>query len=151
MKNFKLESVVIALGLFLMGLCVYWGLDSMAQRSRVVSVRGLAEREVKADHVIWPILFRTTGNNLSEVLSGKAIYIAVTSGGDMTPDGKFATPVMLAYLYEDGKLVGSLPEFGISASIFDFLGKDLIAVAKNDLFGYKDEGVIVAKFTIDKK
>lgn len=65
MKNFKLESVVIALGLFLMGLCVYWGLDSMAQRSRVVSVRGLAEREVKADHVIWPILFRTTGNNLS--------------------------------------------------------------------------------------
>ena len=92
-----------------------------------------------------------TGNNLSEVLSGKAIYIAVTSGGDMTPDGKFATPVMLAYLYEDGKLVGTLPEFGISASIFDFLGKDLIAVAKNDLFGYKDEDVIVAKFTIDKK
>ncbi len=91
------------------------------------------------------------GQKLSEVLSGKAIYISVASGGDMTPDGKFATPIMLAYLYEDGKLLGRLPGFGISANIFDFLGKDLIAVAKNDIFTYADENVIVAYFDIDKQ
>lgn len=92
----------------------------------------------------------THGQKLSDVFSGRAIYIAVTSGGDMTPDGKVATPVMLAYLYEDGKLVGRLSEFGISANIFDFLGKDLIVVAKNDMFSYMDEDVIVAYFNVDK-
>ena len=65
MKNFRIESAIIALGFFLMGLCVYWGLDNMAQRGRVVAVRGLAEKEVKADHVIWPLAYRITGNNLS--------------------------------------------------------------------------------------
>ena len=91
----------------------------------------------------------THGKKLSEVFSGRAIYVSVVSGGDMTPDGKVATPVMLAYLYEDGKLLGRLPEFGISANIFDFLGKDLIAVAKNDIYSFMDEDVIVANFNID--
>lgn len=91
------------------------------------------------------------GEKLSEVFRGRAIYIAEISGGDMTPDGKFATPVMLAYLYDNGKLAGTLPEFGISANIYDFLGKDLIAIAKNDIFSYKEEDVIVAGFNIDKK
>lgn len=93
----------------------------------------------------------TKGKKLSEVFSGKAIYVSVTSGGDMIPDGKFATPVMLAYLYDNGKLVGTLPEFGVSGNIFDLLGKDLIAIAKNDVYGYMDEDVVVANFNIDKK
>lgn len=87
---------------------------------------------------------------LSQELKDRAIYIAVAEGGDMTPEGKVAMPVMLAYLYEGGRLVGTLPEFGISANIFDFLGKDLITVAKNDIFGYTDEDVIVAGFNITK-
>jgi hypothetical protein len=34
-------------------------------RDRVVSVRGLSEREVKADFVIWPIVYKEVGNDLS--------------------------------------------------------------------------------------
>ena len=68
----------------------------------------------------------------------------------MTPDGNLAMPVMLAYLYEGGRFVGTLPEFGISAGIFDLLGKDLIAVAENDIFGYRKEDVIVTKFSINR-
>lgn len=64
MKNYRIESVILSVGLALLGLCVYWGLCGLAQRDREVSVRGLAEREVMADHVIWPIVYKTTGNDL---------------------------------------------------------------------------------------
>lgn len=97
------------------------------------------------------VQFDDKGAKLTDVVKGKAIYISVTSGGDMTPDGNVATPVMLAYLYDGGKLVGTLPEFGISGNIYDFLGNDLIAVAKNDMFDYMEEQVLVTYFNIDKK
>ena len=65
MNKFRIESIILALGLFLLGLYIYWGLNSMADRDRVVSVRGLAEREVAANHVIWPIVYKITGNDLN--------------------------------------------------------------------------------------
>lgn len=67
MEKFKLESLVIAAGIFLAGFCVFKGLESLAERGRIVYVRGLAEKEVKADHVIWPIVYKTTGNDLGQL------------------------------------------------------------------------------------
>lgn len=64
MKNLKIEAVIVAVGIALLGLFTFLGLKSVAGRDRVVSVRGLAEREVKADHVIWPVVYKTTGNDL---------------------------------------------------------------------------------------
>lgn len=64
MKNYRIEAAIIAVALALLGLFIYLGFKSFAARDRVVSVRGLAEREVEADHVIWPIVYRTTGNDL---------------------------------------------------------------------------------------
>lgn len=96
------------------------------------------------------VTFAETAKSLKDIIKGKAIYIAVTSGGDMTPDGTLGLPVMLAYVYEDGKLLGTLPEFGLSANIFDLLGKDFLGVAKNDVFKFMDEKVIVGKFKINK-
>ena len=52
--------------------------------------------------------------------------MAMASGGDTTPDGHFATPVQLAYLMEDGKLVGRLPDLTVSGSFYDMLGKDFL-------------------------
>lgn len=92
-----------------------------------------------------------TQAKLSDIVKGKAVYAYVTSGGDMTPDGTLGIPVMLAYLYEDGKLVGTLPEFSLSGSIFDVLGKDYLGTAENDIFSFagKDK-VIVSKFTLNR-
>ena len=59
------------------------------------------------------------------------MHMVIASGGDTTPDGHFATPVQMAYLMEDGKLVGRLPEMVISGSFFDMLGKDYIGTVHN--------------------
>lgn len=64
MKNFRFESVVVAVGIALLGVFVYFGLSAFGARDRVVTVRGLAENEVNADHVIWPVIYKTTGNDM---------------------------------------------------------------------------------------
>ena len=45
-------------------LCIKWGIDDFANKDRKVTVKGLAEREVEADKVTWPIVFKEMGNDL---------------------------------------------------------------------------------------
>ena len=65
MKNWRIEAVILAVGLVLAGIFVRNGLNGFASRSRVVTVKGLAEMEVKADKVTWPLMYKVLGNNLS--------------------------------------------------------------------------------------
>ena len=59
-------GIALLIGLAVLGLCIYSGLKSISQGERVVTVRGLAEQEVKADRVIAPIRYKTTGANLQD-------------------------------------------------------------------------------------
>ena len=65
-ENF-LPSLLIAVGIAVSGLCIKSGMESFAAKERVVSVRGLAEREVKANKVTWPIQFKVVGDELNAV------------------------------------------------------------------------------------
>lgn len=67
MKNLRIESAILAVGLALLGVFVYNGINSLAKRDRMVSVRGLAEKEVQADRVIWPLAYKTVGDDLGSV------------------------------------------------------------------------------------
>lgn len=60
-------AAAVALGLLALGLCIRSGLKSFTDNSRTVEVRGLAEREVPANHVTWPIVFKLNGNELPAV------------------------------------------------------------------------------------
>ena len=62
-----LPSLLIAVGIAVSGLCIKLGMESFAAKERVVSVRGLAEREVKANKVTWPIQFKVVGDELNAV------------------------------------------------------------------------------------
>ena len=59
-----LSSVILALGIVLLGLFIRSGLNSFSANQRVVEVRGLCEREVMANKVTWPIVSKTVGNDL---------------------------------------------------------------------------------------
>lgn len=68
------ESIILALAIIGLGFCLYSAIIGVKDRERVINVRGLAEREVKADYVIWPIVFKEVGNNLTalyETVQGK--------------------------------------------------------------------------------
>ncbi|MBP5209864.1 MAG: hypothetical protein J6125_03275 [Clostridia bacterium] len=73
-----------------------------------------------------------TAKTLGELVPGKAVYVVVASGGDATPDGHFATPVQMAYLMENGRLVGRLPELNIGGGFFDLFGKDYVGTVHGE-------------------
>lgn len=60
-----IAGVCVAIGIASVGISVKAGIDHFVDRDRVVTVKGLAERNVQADYVIWPVTFRVTGNDLS--------------------------------------------------------------------------------------
>ncbi len=63
----SLPALLIAIGIALGGLFIKCGFASIADSSRTVTVRGLAEREVMANKVTWPIVSKEVGNDLREI------------------------------------------------------------------------------------
>lgn len=67
MKNLRMEALLVALGLFLLGYMIKSGIDNFKDKERIVSVKGLAEMEVPADKVTWPLMYKVLGNDLLAV------------------------------------------------------------------------------------
>lgn len=65
--NKLIAAAILALGIFAMGLSIRSGLRSITDSQRTVDVRGLATREVPANRVTWPIVFKQVGNELPQV------------------------------------------------------------------------------------
>ena len=63
-------AVILAVGIFLLGVEVNSGLGSISANQRTVTVRGLCEKEVKANKVTWPIVTKEVGNDLTTIYSG---------------------------------------------------------------------------------
>jgi hypothetical protein len=61
------EALVLAIAILGLGAFLYCAMMHTKGRDRVVAVKGLSEREVKADFVIWPIVYKEVGNDLSAI------------------------------------------------------------------------------------
>ena len=61
------QALVLAFGIIVLGFCVKSGLEGLAGKDRKVVVKGLAEKEVEADKVTWPIVSKEIGNDLPEL------------------------------------------------------------------------------------
>lgn len=63
-KEVFAAGLSIGLGLVILGLFLKNGIDNFKEKDRVVSVKGLSEKEVPADRVIWPLTFKEIGDDL---------------------------------------------------------------------------------------
>ena len=61
------QAAILAIGIIALGFCIKSGLEGLAGKDRKVVVKGLAEKEVEADKVTWPILSKEIGNDLPEL------------------------------------------------------------------------------------
>lgn len=74
MKKFEFElsglsgiGICIMIGLCVLGNSVGDSIEKMADKDRYVTVKGLAERQVMANKVVWPLPYNCVGNNLDEL------------------------------------------------------------------------------------
>lgn len=79
-------GLFIMLGFLLLGIFIKSSVGTFKAYNRIVTVKGLAEKEVPADKVIWPIVYKEIGNNLT------SLYDAINSKNE----------VIISYLLEKG-------------------------------------------------
>lgn len=104
MKNTNLAPALLLGGTLALGLV--WGgsylkdaVQLWKQADRVVSVKGLAEREVEADLVLWPLSFAVTADSLADLYQAidedknKVIHF-LTQAGFSEDELSFAAPVV---------------------------------------------------------
>lgn len=95
------------------------------------------------------LYLKRTAQNLAELLGEeKAIYIAITSGGDMTTEGVVGMPVQLAFLVEKGKITKRLTDFSAGGNIKEMLGEDFVGVSAKGVFDAPEDEVLVTKMNI---
>lgn len=63
-SNLTVAALVLAVSIVLLGWLLRSGVVHFKDSERVVTVKGLSEREVKANKVIWPLVYKEVGDNL---------------------------------------------------------------------------------------
>lgn len=103
-------TTVNRFGAIFLGVCLFFGLTSLGyllgssaikfkEYERSVTVKGLSEREYKADIVIWPIEFATASNDLEEMyktidISTNKIKVFLESAGINEDEISFSSPAI---------------------------------------------------------
>ena len=64
-----IAAALVAVSICVLGWFIRAGIDDFANKDRKVNVKGLAEKEVEADKVTWPIVTKEVGNDLPELYS----------------------------------------------------------------------------------
>lgn len=60
-------AAILAVGIVIAGWLLYRGVVHFKDSDRVVSVKGLSEKEVKADRAIWPLVYKLAGNDVASL------------------------------------------------------------------------------------
>ena len=105
------EAIILAVAILCLGVFFYRAQIDVKDRDRVVFVRGLAEREVSADFVIWPIVYKEVGNDLAELsatLQSKSQILEkfLLENGIQKENITYSTPAIVdadGELYSGGK------------------------------------------------
>ncbi len=149
MKNRIIEAVILTIGLIALGLSIKSGISSFAQRDRVVNVKGLAEREMQADKVIWPIVYKEVGNNLNELYENlnnknKTIISFLKSNGITSEEITVAAPQVLDMEAERYAQNQSNYRYNITSVItVSSNNVDLVRKLISEQFGLLKQGVAV--------
>lgn len=67
MRHYYVEAIILAMAIIIFGTIIRSSLDRFADKERVVTVKGLSEREVPADKVVWPLIYKELGNEPAEI------------------------------------------------------------------------------------
>ena len=61
------SGLFIMVGLVVLGLMIPRAVEKYRSYDRTVNVKGLCEKEVKADKVIWPIVYKVMADDIQSI------------------------------------------------------------------------------------
>ncbi len=118
------SGLFIMTGLIILGLMIPKAVSEYRSYDRTVNVKGLCEREVKADKVIWPVVYKVMANDIQSIYdqtdSNNALIKAFLTGGGI----------------EDAEITVSVPqisdkyanEYGSNDRAFRYIATSVITV-----------------------
>lgn len=123
METFRksLPALLVAAGVVILGAFLYAGINNIAFRDRQVVVRGLAEREVPANKVTWPLVVKSVGNDLQQ------LYRQVSANNEL----------VIKFLTDNG-----IPQAEISTGAPTLFDKDAQTWQSNATYRYNITQVI---------
>lgn len=84
------SALAIMVGLIVIGVMIPKAVNDFRSFERTVDVKGLCEREVKADKVIWPVVYKVMANDIQEIYSqidrNNALIVAFLQKGGITEE-----------------------------------------------------------------
>jgi len=97
------------------------------------------------------IIVARSDKTLKELLGGrKAIYASMASGGDFTPQGEYASPIQVAYMYDGENYLGRLPQLSMSSHVNDMFGKDFIGASYHGSYHGSPWSYLVMEMNVRK-
>lgn len=123
------KTIILASAIVLAGCMLPIAVSKYKSYDRTVDVRGLCEREVKADKVIWPLVYKVMDDDLSGALnqtdkSNAAILEFLKAGGIEESE------INISPSQINDKLAN---EYGNNDRVYRFLCTNVITVCTNNV------------------
>lgn len=122
-------GLAIMVGLIVSGAMLPRAVGKFKAAERTVTVKGLCEREVPADKVIWPIKYKVVGNDLSQVYSEieskNAEIKSFLENGGITPEEYSTAVPSVSDKYAQ--------EYGSNDRAFRYVATSIITVCTKDV------------------
>lgn len=123
------SGLFIMVGLVVLGLMMPRAVDRFRSFDRIVNVKGLCEKEVKADKVIWPVVYRVMANDIQTVYDqtdrNNAEIMAFLKAG-----GIDETEITVSVPEISDKYA---TEYGSNDRAYRFIAKNVITVCTSDI------------------
>lgn len=128
-KGKLFSGLFIMAGLVVLGMMIPRAVEKYRSYDRVVNVKGLCEREVKADKVIWPVVYKVMANDVQSIYDQTDTYngqiISFLEAG-----GIKAGEITVAVPQISDKLAN---EYGDNNRAFRYIAKNVITVCTSDV------------------
>lgn len=123
------NGLFIMVGLIVLGVMMPRAVDRYRSFDRTVNVKGLCEKEVKADKVIWPVVYKVMANDIQSVYDqtdgNNAVIIDFLKSGGIDSSEITVSVPEISDKYAS--------EYGSNDRAFRYIAKSVITVCTSDV------------------
>ena len=123
------SGLCIMAGLVILGIMIPTAVMKYRSFDRTVNVKGLCEKEVRADKVIWPIVYKVMSDNVQSIYSqidaANAVIVDFLEAGGVTEDEMTVSVPQIS-----DKLAN---EYGDTNRAFRYIAKNVVTVCTSDV------------------